>query len=344
MRPGVGCICRALARREGRPRASRTWANRKPRANTWSEGQMASPDEKVGLSFPAYLADTCGMNEPFEYHGRFYERPAWDKYPSTLEARLPWLNPNHPEYDFYKNPKNFVDSGSTNDPDDELSDAAAAAKYGTSRRTKRKRKPPKTESDYPTAKVQRALMVSDFISKHSLHAHYEDSWPMEDIEILAKALHPGQSQAKSQTMNALRASAKPPVSMTNVAVMAMVRAFINKHSLHHMDRAGWSKRATTRFANLLFREHRECFKVACTDPLPGTLRWLARICWGRSSATGPSSRNYYFKGPSWLKQAPVTKRSIEVGQPTLIDVASQLVADTDRCSSPGNWISCSWKK
>jgi hypothetical protein len=72
-------------------------------------------------------------------------------------------------------------------------------------------------------------MVSDFISKHSLHARYEDSWPMEDIEVLAKALHPGQSQAKSQTMNALRASAKPPVSMTNVAVMVMVRAFINKH-------------------------------------------------------------------------------------------------------------------
>ena len=53
MRPGVGCICRALARREGRPRASRTWANRKPRANTWSEGQMAVSRREGGTEFPS---------------------------------------------------------------------------------------------------------------------------------------------------------------------------------------------------------------------------------------------------------------------------------------------------
>jgi hypothetical protein len=267
--------------------------------------------------------------EPFEYHGVLYEREAGPgPRDSTWTLRKLW-NPNHPEYEKYKslnkNPSSWTvppQSGSIiegvwkfHNSDDDLDNVDRAggkwalwAKHGTPRRTKRKRKLPKTESDYPTAKVQRALMVSDFISKHSLHARYEHSWPMKDIEILAKALHSGESHAKIQTMNALRASAKPPVSMTNVAVMTMVRAFINKHSLHHIDRAEWSSRATARFANLLFKEHRECFKVACTNPLPGTLRWLARICWGRSSATGPGSRNAFFKGPSWLKQAPVTKR------------------------------------
>jgi hypothetical protein len=52
-----------------------------------------------------------------------------------------------------------------------------APEYGhddTLQRTRQKRELPKTESDYPTATVQRALMVSGFISKHSLHAHYED--------------------------------------------------------------------------------------------------------------------------------------------------------------------------
>jgi hypothetical protein len=247
-----------------------------------------------------------------------FERAIWITEQANLDYEShPWLNPNHPDYEKYKDPKRVLDpsSGSVvwkpnetqhwhvregvwkpnENPDDELGDADAAAKYAirqdsmrsiASRRTKRKRKP-KTESDYPTAKVQRALMVSDFVSRHSLHARYEPSWPMKDIEILAKALHSGESHAKSKTMNALRASAKPPVSMTNVAVMTMVRAFIKRHSLHTIGCAEWPSRATARFANLLFQEHRECFKLACTNPLPGTLRWLARICWGRSCATGP---------------------------------------------------------